>query len=278
MPIPSTTKWPQPNSEDEWENMVLDAMRVRWDDPNADRYGRRGQKQDGVDVLGKRGTLNVAAQAKNSNTISEDLIKSEIQKAEKFFLPLDEYYFVISGHRDTNLQRLIQQTSIEQKAKNSFKVFIIFFEDVCQHLAIDPLLIEKYWSSFFDAISRSFKSPILTEGSPILNLSKTPVLTDDDAISCIFELDEFKDLEEQINILSSGTITLNFRVEQSPNLQSAKSSMDRTWQIAIAENHETHIVTIWRIAINVDDGSIKFYYCPDDKWIDRNEWIKQGYV
>jgi hypothetical protein len=93
MPTPSTTKWPRPKSEDEWEDMVLDAMRIFWNDPNAYRYGRKGQRQNGVDIIGKKDSHIVAAQSKNCDSLSKQIIKSEIKKTTKLFAPISEFNF-----------------------------------------------------------------------------------------------------------------------------------------------------------------------------------------
>lgn len=261
MPTPSTTKWPRPKSEDEWEDMVLDAMRIFWKDPNAYRYGRKGQSQSGVDIIGKRNLHNVAAQAKNCDSLSKQIIKVEINKAKKFFIPLDELYFVISGCRDTKLQELVRGMSIENKAKNSFEIFIMFFDEVCQHLSYDLDLVKKYWQSFFDAVSQIFKKSILTN---------------EDASKAILNLNEFKQLQQQIEKASSGKVNLSLRIEGVPNLEVESGLIERSWQIAISENHKTHSVTLWRFALNIDNGTIYFFSIGDRKWIPRDQWKENG--
>lgn len=261
MPTPSTTKWPRPKSEDEWEDMVLDAMRIFWNDPNAYRYGRKGQSQNGVDIIGKKDSHIVAAQAKNSDSLSRQIIISEIIKAKKLFTPIEELYFVISGFRDNKLQELIHKISIENKTKNSFEVFILFFDDVIQYLTCNSELVKKYWQSFFDSVSQILKKSILTG---------------DDAVDAIFNLNEFKQIEEQIEKISSGKVHLSLRIEGVPNLEAEPDSTERFWKIAIAENHETYIVTLWRFAINVDNGKIYFFSIEECKWLSREKWKGNG--
>ena len=99
MPTPATARWPGPKSEDEWEEMVLDAMKLRWEDADARRNGRRGQRQNGVDIYGRHVSKqeNVGAQAKNTETITETTILNEISKAETFSPPLDRYYIAVAS-------------------------------------------------------------------------------------------------------------------------------------------------------------------------------------
>ena len=257
MPIPSTTKWPRPKSEDEWEDMVLDAMRIFWNDPNAYRYGRNGQSQNGVDIIGKQNLYNVAAQAKNCDSISKQQIKVEIDKAKNLFIKLDELYFVISGNRDSKLQELVHLLSIENIEKNNFKISILFFDDVCQHLTFNSNLIKKYWQSFLDIVPQIFNKS---------------VLKNDDAISAIYSLNEFQILEKEIENASSGEVNLSLRIERAPNLEADSDLIERSWQIAISENHKTHRLTLWRFSVNVDNGTIHFFSVLKNEWILREDW------
>lgn len=257
MPTPATTKWPRPNSEDEWEDMVLDALRIHWNDINACRYGRNGQKQNGIDIIGTRDSYIVAAQAKNSDTLTEKTIEKEIESAKDLHIELKEFYFVISGSRDTKLQQLIHQISEKNKTNKSFSIFILFFEDVCSCLSKDPSLITKYWKSFITEISQKFKNPILSTN---------------EAFDTIYNLYEYKVLEEIIRTTSSGKVGLCFRIESSPQLDAEIGSEARRWEIAIAENHETHIVTLWRFAIDIDSGMIYYFSIVDAEWLSPDQW------
>jgi hypothetical protein len=49
MPIPSTANFPPPRSEDEFEDIVADALRLLFGRPQLMRFGRRGQRQHGID-------------------------------------------------------------------------------------------------------------------------------------------------------------------------------------------------------------------------------------
>lgn len=263
MPTPSTSKWPSPKSEDEWEDMVLDAMRIFWNDPQAYRYGRKGQRQNGVDIIGEKDSNIVAAQAKNCNSLSKQIINKEINKTKKLFISINELYFVISGHRDNKLQELIYEISSENQKKGSFKVFIFFFDDVIHYLTYNSDLVKKYWQSFFDSVSQIFNKSILT---------------DDNAVFEIVNLPEFKQLEKQIEILSKGEVYLSLRIERVPNLKAKPDSFKRCWEIAIIENHKTHRVTLWRLAINVDNGKIHFFSVAECKYISREEWVENGLI
>jgi hypothetical protein len=94
MPTPMTAKWPKPKSEDEFEDIVMDFLRIRWRDPHATRYGRRGQRQYGVDIIGRPrwlGNKLAAAQCKNTDSLKTNVIIHEVQQALAFPGGIDEF-------------------------------------------------------------------------------------------------------------------------------------------------------------------------------------------
>ena len=147
MPTPATGRWPAPKSEDEWEDMVLDALRVRWRDPNARRHGRRGQRQNGVDIYGRDMLKQerVGAQVKNSETITELVIREEISKAETFIPPLQRYFLALSGPRDSDVEERVRLLSESREATDRFPVEVLFFDDICQEICARPDLVAKHW-------------------------------------------------------------------------------------------------------------------------------------
>ncbi|MCX5734998.1 MAG: hypothetical protein NTW68_11820 [candidate division NC10 bacterium] len=265
MPAPSTAKWPRPKSEDEWEDMVLDAMRLRWRDPNAERNGRRGQRQNGVDVFGRIGASWVAAQAKNTDTLSEADAKAEISKAEGFQPPLLDFYLVICGPRDATFQEFIRLLSAEQVSRGSFRVHVLFFDDVCQELAGSAALVQKYWAGFLalsallDALPRALTGPVLDTET---------------AFARVEELEEFKALGDHVEAISDGNVHAQIRIEGTPQLDAARGTLDRAWHLAIGESHAGHVTTLCRVAVDVDSGSLSFYSLSRDRWLSRNEWLQ----
>lgn len=153
MPSPASAKWPQPKGDEEFEDMVLDSLRQRWGNASAHRYGRSGQKQHGIDILGhpaNLGGLLVAAQCKNINSATLALIQSEVKKTSSFPDALAKYVFVVASARDARLQDEVREFSARRETEGLFAVEILFYEDVCQALAENPLLVAKHfpgWSS-----------------------------------------------------------------------------------------------------------------------------------
>jgi hypothetical protein len=148
VPTPATCQWPRPKSPDEWEDMVCDAMTIIWSDPNAKRYGRTGQKQNGCDVYGKTDGGVVVAQAKNMDCLSKEDALKEITMAESYPTALQEMHFAISGKRDTRFSDFIKAESEKRKKQGRFSLQVWFFDDLVQKMAGFPNLEHKYLSAF----------------------------------------------------------------------------------------------------------------------------------
>jgi hypothetical protein len=149
MPTPSTAKWPKPRSEDEFEDIVVDFLRIRWKDPNAQRHGRRGQRQHGVDVVGHPGWLKggtACGQCKNTETLSLADIIAEVEKAKTFPGGLAEFYVVTSGDRDVPLQTDVREHFKSHPA--AFHVEVVFWLDVVADISVDDDLVAKHWRGF----------------------------------------------------------------------------------------------------------------------------------
>jgi|GEM_PF-3695153 len=53
MPTPSTSDLPTPKSWDEFEDITWEIYKRKWDDNHAQKYGRNGQPQNGIDIYGQ---------------------------------------------------------------------------------------------------------------------------------------------------------------------------------------------------------------------------------
>jgi hypothetical protein len=142
--------------------MVLDALKARWKDPDAYRYGRRGQGQHGVDILGKPSSLGgklVAAQCKNTDTPSLQMLRGEITKTKAFPGNLAKYFFVVSAARDAELQDAVRALSTERERSGFFPLEVLFYEDVCQDLSADPALVAKHFPAWETTGRRTRTAP-----------------------------------------------------------------------------------------------------------------------
>lgn len=106
-----------------YEQDFEDCNEVLWrcilNDPMASKYGRRGQCQHGVDIVGCRNRdpahlVGIQCKLKsNGHKLLEQEVRDEVNKALTFEPPLSEYVIVTTAPDDANLQSLARELSIE---------------------------------------------------------------------------------------------------------------------------------------------------------------------
>lgn len=149
MPGPTTARLPKPRAADEFEDIATDVLRIYWGDPNAQRFGRNGQKQYGVDILCQPPVLDgdwAGAQCKNGESLPFSDVVADLDLAARFSPPLRQFYILTSADRDATVQHRLAK--VEAEKSYPFKVFVLFWDDIVGILAGVPALVEKYWSAF----------------------------------------------------------------------------------------------------------------------------------
>ena len=144
---------PPPAFWEEFEDMCCDLWRLLWKDPNAQKNGRQGQPQSGVDVFGRpdEGSEWAGVQCKGKNnyeekTITEKELRDEINKAKKFTPPITkEYVMATTGLRDANIQQVAREITQQHQKEGLFPVHVWFWEDIRHKLAEYDGLVKKYY-------------------------------------------------------------------------------------------------------------------------------------
>jgi hypothetical protein len=145
---------PKPKSWDEFEDMVCDVMKIRWNNSNVTRHGRLGQVQQGVDIYGNN-ELKVFSGVQCKNTISgiqEDLIKKEVENAESFRPEIKILYIATTADTDAKLQKFVLFLSEARKNKGLFSLEILFWNDIQQDIIKDKDMLKKYYPQIFPPI------------------------------------------------------------------------------------------------------------------------------
>jgi hypothetical protein len=166
MPTITSSNTPTPKSWDEFEDIVLAAAKLRWNSPDFFRNGRRGQKQDGVDVFGHDNDgRHIGVQCKNTVAgVKLSTVKKEIASAEKFTPTLDRLYVATTAKRDGSLQKAIRVLSVERAKAGLFKVGLLFWDDVSQDLAKD----EDVFFQHFPQLRSSF-NPVIAHDKKLFD-------------------------------------------------------------------------------------------------------------
>jgi hypothetical protein len=121
---------------DLFEDFCLDYWKKRLNDINARRNGRPGQRQDGVDIFGRKESKEwVGVQCKvkaKGDRLTEKECEDEILKAFGFNPILSEYYIITTAPRDATLQEYIRVKDDYHLINGSFRIFVIFWDDICE--------------------------------------------------------------------------------------------------------------------------------------------------
>lgn len=151
MPTITTARLPAPNGWEEFEEICRSAFSLRWANPNLAMHGRKGQKQNGVDIYGVDSIQNfMGVQCKNTAAgITEDLIKSECTKAESFDPILYELYIATTSDRDAKIQLFARTLSEERRKKGLFPVHVVFWPDIVSDLGRDDNVVRQHYPQFF---------------------------------------------------------------------------------------------------------------------------------
>ena len=131
MSLLAATQIPKPADEQAFERACIPLWRDILKDPTVGRNGRRGQRQNGVDLYGERGgdpSHGVGIQCKlkgDGKSLDEDEVRGEVEKARTFNPPLREYYIVTTAPDDVAMQELARLITRELFAADfKMRVFV----------------------------------------------------------------------------------------------------------------------------------------------------------
>lgn len=141
-----------PSNWQKFESLCRDLWREIWNDPNTQKNGREGQKQNGVDIFGRpnKGILFAGIQCKwkkndlNKN-ITEKEVKEEVQKAKNFVPRLSEFIIATTGSKDAKIEELARIITQEHEKENIFSVHIWSWDDIKERLDDFPDVRDKYY-------------------------------------------------------------------------------------------------------------------------------------
>jgi len=142
MPTIPQSDLPRPKSWDEFEDIVWNIYSREWHDPHAERNGRSGQRQHGVDIYGQpreMGGRYAGIQCKRfaEGRLTQQAVEREVAEAEDFSPPLAEYTIATTESRDAAVQEVVRQIDEERRQADKFRLYLVFWETLCDRLS-DP--------------------------------------------------------------------------------------------------------------------------------------------
>jgi hypothetical protein len=151
MPTVSRSLYPPPKDWDEFEEMCTDVFSAEWADRNATRYGRQGQRQNGVDIYGKPspgGYAGVQCKGRRSwppRPLKTTEMDKEVKKALKFRPALAEFTFVTTAADDARIQDHARLITERHAANGLFSVHIVGWDEFVRRLTKHQNLIDKHY-------------------------------------------------------------------------------------------------------------------------------------
>ncbi|QDV12361.1 Tetratricopeptide repeat protein [Rosistilla oblonga] len=131
-------RYPQPGNEEEFEDFCLRYYRHSLERGGLVRYGKRGERQDGIDIIDQHCMKPLyVVQCKNhepTKAIPPQEIKDEVAKLEQTLHPVDFYIIATTARKSRNAQDAVLALNQRNNGQPPFKVEIHFWEDICARL------------------------------------------------------------------------------------------------------------------------------------------------
>ncbi len=142
---------PPPVSWEEFEDLCLSLFRAVWRYPSAQKNGRRGEAQHGVDVWGRLPDGQWAAvQCKGKDAgyerrVTKAELRAEVKKALMFEPPLSSWTLATSGPKSAAVEAEARRITEEHWPRGLFEVHVMGWEDLRHFVADHPEVIEKHF-------------------------------------------------------------------------------------------------------------------------------------
>jgi len=141
--------------DEEFENLCLVLWKRLLGDPNAQLNGRRGQRQHGVDLFGRKAEtldwVGVQCKVRSDGGVTESEIISDVEKAKHFNPRLSELIFATTAPRDEKLQAFARTLTEQNLKTGSFAVHIYAWDDIQLELSEERNLdiCRRFYDDFF---------------------------------------------------------------------------------------------------------------------------------
>lgn len=171
--------FPKPKGWDIFEDIVCDVVSRKFNSRNLQRYGRSGQKQFGVDIVGftRIGLTGVQCKHHPKSSMTSSEVDKEIKNADGFQPPLNEFIIITSADRDSMIHSYVLRVSKARKEENIFPISILFWQDIYNWLVEYPDLMFKHFTKYF-SLGEMEKVYLLPINEQVRMTSRWPVSTE----------------------------------------------------------------------------------------------------
>lgn len=203
--MPQLTQFFQPPLYwQQFEDLIVEIVGETYSIPAAQKIGRPGQAQDGVDVYGQSPRFGrIGIQCKRMDTrdennnylpggaISKAFLKTEAQKALKFNPALDLWIIATTAKRDARSQENARILSEKYQGNGDFQIITWFWDDLVSMLNSYPDVQKKYYQDVINIQS--------TKDQDILILQGIAQAFDRPAFSDHLTAEDAKDLDQALS-------------------------------------------------------------------------------
>ncbi|WP_316225201.1 MULTISPECIES: hypothetical protein [unclassified Bradyrhizobium] len=142
-----------PPSWDKFEEICADLFSRIWNDTQLVRYGRSGQRQNGVDIYGKENGADSGVQCKGKRNWSPTKlttaeIDAEIEKAKKFSPSLKTYIIATTADNDVHVTDHVNVISARHAEHGLFRVTVLGWRDLVARFYDHPELLKKHFGIY----------------------------------------------------------------------------------------------------------------------------------
>ena len=123
----------RPKNEADFESMCAQIYGVVFQDPLPKINGRKGQKQDGIDVFVNAkdiGRIGIQCKKYFLTKLKREHIEEEVEKADRNKVPIKRLLIATTSPSDVSLLKEVLLLSDEREAKGLFIVEVEFWEDI----------------------------------------------------------------------------------------------------------------------------------------------------
>jgi tetratricopeptide (TPR) repeat protein len=132
-------RWQQPDNEADFELLCLRYLRHEWKCPGLQRFGKRGERQFGIDLIDPTGSQPIrAAQCKHhemDKTIPFHEVEAEVEKAKQYPIPLQEYFLLTTARKTADLQTKLHALNLTHRQQGLFIVTVLTWQDIEERLS-----------------------------------------------------------------------------------------------------------------------------------------------
>jgi hypothetical protein len=153
-----------PRSWEQFEELCADVFQSFWRDPTLVRHGRAGQRQNGVDIVGRNGALYpIGLQCKRRSRwpvsrLTTKEIDTEVKEALNFRPALKAFYILTTARDDTALLNHVRKINEQHEKTKLFEVVLLGWGEIVRRATLDLQVADKH---FGPSGSGAPRSPLL---------------------------------------------------------------------------------------------------------------------